>query len=105
MVIVFYSHRVNYPTALSAQTLPLELKNKVVNDLENLKSQIVEYPIVQKHSILKNVTLQQIQDNINFLQARDLSHLWKDCVEFNRRLDKTRKQDFLSANPLFKPYV
>jgi len=30
---------------------------------------------------------------------------WQDCIEFNKRLDKTRGQDFLAANPEFIPYV
>lgn len=106
MGIVFYSHRVNYPMSLSAQTLPPELKAKVVSDLEDMKTKILDYAVIQENELLKKVTLQQIQDNINFLQAKCMydSH-WQDCVEFNRRLDKTRDQDFLSANPEFKQYV
>ena len=104
--IVFYSHRVSYPTALSAQVLPPELKQKVVARLEEMKIEVLEYPLVKEHKILETLTLQQIQDNINFLNAKCMyeSH-WKDCINFNGALDKTRKQDFLSANPEFIPYV
>lgn len=105
MGIVFYSHRVNYPKVISAQTLPAPLKLKVVQRLEELKTEILEYPLVQEHKLLEKVTLQQIQDNINFLKANDLSKFWPDCIEFNKRLDKTRNQDFLATNPEFKPYV
>src|SRR6056300_1210118 len=106
MGIVFYSHRVNYPMALSAQTLPLELKTKVVSNLEDMKTKVLDYAVIQENDLLKKGTLQQIQDNINFLQAKCMydTH-WKDCIEFNRRLDATRGQDFLSANPEFIPYV
>ena len=66
--IVFYSHRVTYPTALSAQVLPPELKQKVVARLEEMKIEVLEYPLVKEHKLLETVTLQQIQDNINFLK-------------------------------------
>jgi hypothetical protein len=106
MGIVFYSHRVNYPMSLSAQVLPPDLKKQVVERLEEMKTEVLEYPLVQEHDILKKVTLQQIQDNINFLTAKCMydTH-WNDCVEFNRRLDKTRDQNFFNVNPEFTPYV
>ena len=104
--IVFYSHRVNYPMSLSAQVLPPELKKQVVDKLEAMKLEVLTYPLVREHKLLETVTLQQIQDNINFLEANCMheSH-WQDCVNFNRALDKTRGQDFLSVNPEFKFYV
>lgn len=104
--IIFYSNRVSYPIPLSAQVLPPKLKQEVIVKLERLKTAVLEYPLVQENDIIKKVTLQHIQDNINFLQAKCLyqSH-WKDCVDFNQRLDYTRNQDFLSVNPKFKPYV
>ena len=106
MGIIFYSHRVNYPMALSAQVLPPELKQQVITKLEAMKETVLTYTLVQENELLKKVTLQQIQDNINFLQAKCMyeSH-WQDCIEFNKRLDKTRGQDFLSANPEFTAYV
>jgi sulfatase maturation enzyme AslB (radical SAM superfamily) len=106
MGIVFYSHRVNYPMSLSAQVLPPVLKKQVVERLEEMKTKVLDYPLVQEHKLLETVTLQQIQDNINFLEAKCMydTH-WADCVEFNRRLDKTRGQDFLSVNPEFTSYV
>ena len=104
--IVFYSHRVQYPRALSAQVLPKELKDKVIAKLELMKDKINEYRLVKEHPILEKITLQQIQDNINFLKARDLNQYWKDCVDFNHRLDKTRNQGpFEKIIPEFAPYV
>ena len=106
MGIVFYSHRVNYPMSLSAQVLPPELKQKVIARLEQMKTEVLEYPMVKQHKLLETVTLQQIQDNINFLEAKCMYEThWQDCIEFNRRLDKTRGQDFLASNPEFIPYV
>ena len=106
MGIIFYSHRVNYPMSLSAQVLPPVLKQQVIDNLEVMKETVLSYPLVEQNDLLKKVTLQQIQDNINFLQAKCMykSH-WQDCIEFNRRLDKTRNQNFLSANPEFESYV
>ena len=106
MGIIFYSHRVNYPMTLSAQVLPPELKQCIICNLEIMKANILEYAAIQESELLKTVTLQQIQDNINFLEAKCMYEThWQDCVNFNRALDKTRNQSFLSANPEFKPYV
>jgi MoaA/NifB/PqqE/SkfB family radical SAM enzyme len=106
MGIAFYSHRVNYPMSLSAQVLPPKLKQNVIKRLEQMKIEVLEYPMIKQQKLLEIVTLQQIQDNINFLQSKCMydTH-WKDCVEFNKGLDVTRKQNFLSVNPEFSPYV
>ena len=106
MGIVFYSHRVNYPMALSAQTLPPELKDQIIEKLQLIQETFEDYPIVQDNPVLVPVTKGQIQDNINFLKAKCMydTH-WQDCINFNRALDKTRSQDFLAVNPEFKPYV
>jgi sulfatase maturation enzyme AslB (radical SAM superfamily) len=106
MKIVFYSHRVNYPRALSAQVLPRALKDQVIAKLEAMKPKIKGYDIVKENPVLEKITQQQIQDNINFLQATDLNQYWQDCVNFNRRLDLTRTQGpFEKINPEFEPYV
>ena len=104
--VIFYSHRVNYPRALSAQVLPLELKIQIISNLEKMKEKINHFDIINHNPILKDFTLTQIQDNINFLQANDLSEYWNDCVEFNRRLDASRNQGPIEkVIPEFKPYV
>jgi len=106
MGIIFYSHRVNYPMALSAQVIPQILKTKVINELEQMKNKVLDYKLVQENEIIKKVTLQQIQDNINFIQAKDMHNThWSDCVAFNKALDETRNQDFLKTNPEFANYV
>ena len=92
MGIVFYSHRVNYPNVLSAQCLPLEYKEIVIDKLTKMKDTVVNYPIMQVDKRLLPITLQQIQDNINFLQARDLSDKWADTLAFNHKLDSSRNQ-------------
>jgi len=106
MGIVFYSHRVNYPRALSAQVLPKELKNQIIDKLENIRDRVDDFELVKNNDTIKKVTHQQIQDNINFLKADDLSEYWQDCLEFNRRLDATRKQGPIEKIiSEFKPYV
>jgi MoaA/NifB/PqqE/SkfB family radical SAM enzyme len=104
--IIFYSHRVTYPMPLNAQVVPPELKATVIVRLEQLKTEVLDYPLVKQHKLLETVTLQQIQDNINFLQSKCMYNThWKDCVEFNQALDKTRNQNFLTTTPEFAAYV
>jgi sulfatase maturation enzyme AslB (radical SAM superfamily) len=106
MGIVFYSHRVNYPNVLSAQCIPTDLKNIVINKLEILKDTVSAYPIMNMHPSILSVTKQQINDNINFLKGTDLSHLWPKTVEFNQRLDLTRNQGpFEKIIPEYAPYI
>jgi hypothetical protein len=90
---------------LSAQVLPEPLKQLAIQRLEDIKGKVHTFKYVQKEPKLLQYTLEQIQHNINYLQARDQNHLWEDCVEFNRRLDNTRKQSFLDVTPEFKKYV
>lgn len=103
--IIFYSHRVNYPRALSAQTLPQPLKEIAIERLQRIQGTFKDYNIIRDNPILIPITERQISDNINFLKAKDLSEFWTDCVNFNLALDRTRGQSFLDINPEFKPYV
>ncbi len=105
MGIVFYSHRVSYPNVLSAQVLPQSLKDEAIKRLEAVDRALWAFDIVQKHPILEQITKQQIRDNINYLQAKDQSHLWPDFLEFNRRLDATRNQSLLDIMPDFKLHI
>ena len=105
LCIIFHTHRVEYPNLLSAKVLPKELKDLAIEKLENIKKELPNFKYVIQHPELLKYTLGQIQDNINYLQAADQNHLWKNCVEFNHRLDKTRLQSFESVNPEFIPYV
>ena len=104
--IVFYSHRVQYPRVLSAQVLPKPLKDDVIRQLNDMYTKIDSYKLVKKHPILKKITQQQITDNINFLEAKDLSEYWQDCIAFNKTLDSRRNQGpFDVINPEFANYV
>ena len=103
--IVFHTHRVEYPKVLSAQVLPAKLKALAIQRLQEVRYRIKDFKMVKKHPHLLNYTLEQIQDNINYLRARDQSDNWQSCIEFNRRLDQTRKQSFIDVTPEFKEYV
>ena len=103
--IIFHTHRVAYPNVLSAQVLPPPLKELAIQKLVAAMHNIQEYKLVKQHPELLQYTIGQIQDNINYLLAKDQSDKWTDCVEFNRRLDATRNQSFLDVTPEFKDYV
>lgn len=103
---IFHTHRVEYPKLLSAQVLPNDLQRLAVQKLELMKDIARDcYPSLIKDIKLLEYTLNQIQYNINYLNARDQSHLWRDSIEFNTRLDKTRNQSLFQVNPEFKLYV
>ena len=103
--IVFHTHRVEYPKLLSAQVLPQPLRMLAVARLFNIQEKIKDFKLVKQHPRLLDYTLGQIQDNINYLTARDQSDKWQDCVAFNQALDATRKQSFFDVTPEFKPYA
>lgn len=103
--IIFHTHRVEYPKLLSAQVLPPELRDLAIERLRAVSTRVKDFKLVKQRPQLLAYTLGQIQDNINYLQARDQHTRWADCIEFNRRLDVTRKQCFTDVTPEFKPYV
>jgi MoaA/NifB/PqqE/SkfB family radical SAM enzyme len=105
MGIVFYSHRVSYPNCLSAQVLPQELKDLAISRLQEVSLRVASFANVQKHPLLERITQQQIQDNINYLQATDQYYLWQDFLKFNQQLDISRNQNLLTVVPEFTPYV
>ena len=103
--IVFHTHRVEYPRLLSAQVLPRELQVLAITKLRAVKENLEEFKLIKQHPQLLQYTQGQIDDNINYLMARDQSDRWAECVEFNRRLDKSRNQSFTDVTPGFKDYV
>jgi hypothetical protein len=90
---------------LSAQVLPQELKDLAISRLQSVADRVHKFSNIKKYPILEKITQQQIKDNVNYLQARDQSHLWPDFLEFNRRLDVTRNQSLIEAVPEFADYV
>jgi len=103
--IVFYTNMVQYPNVLSVQVLPIEIKELVVEKLKAVRQLVPEFKLVKQHPMLEELTHKQIDGIINFILAKDNTHLWNDCVEYNRRLDVTRDQSFFDVTPEFKPYA
>ena len=103
--IVFYTNMVQYPDVLSIQVLPSELKELAIDKLRDVRKLVPEFKHVKANPILLNLTLGQIDGIINFILAKNTTHLWQDCVDFNRRLDATRDQNFIEVTPEFKDYV
>lgn len=103
--IIFHTHRVEYPKLLSAQILPRELQVLAITKLRAVQEHLPEFKMIKQHPELLVYTQGQIQDNINYLMARDQSELWQDCVAFNQALDKTRDQSFIDVTPEFKHFV
>jgi sulfatase maturation enzyme AslB (radical SAM superfamily) len=103
--IVFYTNLVNYPSILSVQTLPRELKNLATERLQTATTKITDYALVKEYPMLKDFTLLQLYNVIHYLKNAGHEGDWQDCVEFNRRLDRTRNQSFTDITPEFKLYV
>ena len=103
--IVFYTNMVQYPNVLSVQVLPAELKEVVIAKLKAVRELVPEFKLVKQHPMLEELTYKQIDGIINFISAKDLTHLWQDCIAFNQALDATRDQNFTDVTPEFKQYV
>jgi len=103
--IIFHTHRVEYPKVLSAQVLPRELQVLAITKLRAVLDHLGDYQMIKQHPALLEYTQGQIQDNINYLMARDQSDKWAECVDFNLALDRTRDQSFTDVTPEFKDYV
>jgi len=103
--IVFYTNMVQYPNVLSAQVIPNELKSIAIIRLKDVRELVPTFKLVKEHPMLEELTYKQIDGIINFILAKDNTHLWNDCIEYNRRLDVTREQSFFDVTPEFKPYV
>jgi hypothetical protein len=83
----------------------MPLKNEAISRLQAISLRVSEFGIVKKYPILEKITQQQIQDNINYLQAKDQNNLWQDFLDFNLALDSTRNQNLFDVMPEFKKYV
>jgi MoaA/NifB/PqqE/SkfB family radical SAM enzyme len=103
--IVFYTNMVKYPNCLSIQVLPQHLKNLASARLQIVSERLHDFKLVKEHPMLYELTMGQINSVLNFLKAKDESHLWTDTINFNMKLDITRNQSFIDVNPEFKPYV
>jgi hypothetical protein len=106
MEVTFWNNFVRYPTLLSAQVLPKDLKSIAIDRLITVRSKVPTFKMCIKDPYTVTVAYNQIDNIIKFLQGDDSNYLWNDFVEFNHILDKTRKQGPLEIIiPEFKDYV
>ena len=107
MGIPFFSHRVSYPNVLSIQVLPKELKSIAQHKIEKFIDSFDDLNNKELYGIkLKDIVIPNLQDTIKFMNAKDHSHAFKDFIEFNRKLDKSRNsKSILDVNPEFAYYV
>lgn len=104
--VIYWSNFVRYPNVLSAQVLPKELKELAIERLKTVKFKVKDFKLVKENPILLDISLNQIDNVIKFLQGDDYSHMFKDFIEFNNKLDKTRKQGPIEyIVPELKPYI
>lgn len=103
--IVFYTNMVNYPNVLSIQVLPRELKMLAIEKLIVVEQKLSTFNLVKQHPMLLDLTKGQIRGIINYINAKDQSNKWKDCVKFNQQLDRSRSQNFIDVTPEFKPFI
>ena len=102
--IVFYTNMVQYPNVLSAQVLPMPLKLIAIERLLAVQERLTDFKLIKQHPMLLELTKGQILGVTNFLLANDQSTKWKECIEFNSKLDVTREQSFFDTTPEFKDY-
>lgn len=71
------------PDYLRTQVLPLPIKKEAIRRLQPLKKELQGRLPSHKHYLIQN-----IDQIINFMLNKDLSsHLWKDFVAYNQRID------------------
>jgi MoaA/NifB/PqqE/SkfB family radical SAM enzyme len=104
--IVFYNNHCEYPNLLSAQVIPSDLKLEAISRLELIKPKLKNFKLIKEKPILLDITTNVIDGNINYLKAKDQSHLWEKYLEFNNRLDYHRKQKSITEIiPEFRNYI
>ncbi len=104
--VIYWSNFVRYPSLLSCQVLPRELKDIAIARLLVVRAKVHTFSMCMDNELVTSITYNQIDNVIKFLNGDDYSHQWQDFLEFNRRLDLTRNQGPIELIvPEFKPYV
>jgi len=83
-----------YPNHLSIQVLPKDIKDKIVEDLENYGNDLDE-KFQKSFREIKDVTIKHMTD-------ADRTDLLPQFVDYCEALDKTRGLDFRKSFPIFK---
>lgn len=82
------------PEKLSVQTLSAENKRKATQKIEKLIADLIR-PRFGPNSIAE----QRFQAAINHMNARDLSHLKEEFIQYNKSLDEIREENFRQVFP------
>ncbi len=95
-------HMAHKPYHLNIRALPRELKIQVLEKFKNFNAWIMQEPF---SSNLKDESL-RITDNIsNYMMTQNYNNdYWPEFCSFTTKLDKIRKQNFLSLQPNFKEF-
>jgi len=91
---LFYMMPLVYPNHLSIQVLPKDIKDKIVEDLENYENDLDE-KFQKSFREIKDVTIKHMTD-------ADRTDLLPQFVDYCEALDKTRGLDFRKSFPIFK---
>jgi len=99
-----HSHRVTHPRFLSAQVLPLELKEIISERIQKF------YYSLKKMTDLeipyRKNAMRHTMDNLNFMNGADKSEFWPEFVEYSRILDKvTGSKPLIEIIPELKGYI
>lgn len=104
--VIYWSNFVRYPSLLSAQVLPRELKDIAVQRLLSVRLKVPTFKMCVDDMLITSITYNQIDNVIKFLNGDDYHNLWNDYLEFNKRLDSTREQGPITVIvPEFIDYV
>ena len=104
--IVFYTNMVQHPSLLSIQVLPMELKTIAIERLQAVRNRVPDFKYVKENPVLLQLTFGQIDGIINYINATDQNALWADCLDFNKRLDRSRlTKTFTEITPEFAKYA
>lgn len=105
--IPFFAHRVSYPNVLSAQVLPVPLKELAISRLTTLLEKLSSFNNLNLFNInIEEITRKNILDSILYLQGNDQSSKIDQFIKFNSNLDNIRNQGPITAIiPELLPYV
>jgi len=105
--IEVHTHRVNYPKFLDSRVIPTELRQQIINQLEQYLEDI-------KNKTHKNWTLdrkknvsQHVLDAINMLSGGDMIEQLQSFIEFSDKLDKKQrvKKTWRQLLPKLEGYI
>lgn len=83
-----HTHRVNYPKFLDARVIPMKLKEKIINDLQEYKIKIKNKSHIRWTDNRKKNVIEHVEDAINMFKNNDMTDQVSSFIEFSDILDK-----------------